>query len=242
MSDAVIEGADAPPDTVFVPRDEQASILAAALGSVRMTEGERRWGVAIGRLSGWLVAAVMVVPLGYTLAILRNRPVPQDRIFVSIMHSDGTTEAAKPIEDLTPSEHEAAVTEFVFNYVDYRISYTWEDIQRNYDRTRFTTLGDAQTEYVKSMTEGPEQPTMMLGKLGERRGPNAFEASYTLRIKAPDGRGWLPDMPRRVQISLAQFPGLPAEVARRLDPLKMVVIRWDERPARFDPTQPGGKQ
>jgi type IV secretory pathway component VirB8 len=251
MNDMVADGSPAPvPSSVFVPREEQSAVLAAALATVRQTEGERRWSVALGRLSGWLVAATMVVPLGYTLSILKNRPVPQEKIWVAIMHSDGSTEAAKPIEDLTPSEREAAICQFMYDYVFYRVSYTWENIQRNYDRTRFVTYGDAQKEYVATMNEAPDRPTATLGKTGEKRvsdvtvsrtGPFAFEATYTLSIKNKEGV-WLNDMKRRVLMSYGTFEGIPAEVARRLDPLKLVTTRWDDHPAVFDPTKTGGKQ
>ena len=248
MSDGAIE--HGPPATVFVPREEQAAVIAAALAAVRNTEGERRWNIALGRLSGWMVAALMVVPLGYTLSIIEHRPVPKDHIWVAIMHSDGTTEEAKPVEDISASENEAATTQFVFDYVDSRESYNWETVQRNYDRTRFVTVGEAQKEYIEAMTLHPDRPTETLGKTGERRvlvgdpsrvSTDAFEVPYTLRIKTREGI-WSPDIRRRVRISYATFAGLPAEVARRIDPLKLVVTRYDDRPATYDPTAPGGSR
>lgn len=247
MSDVAFDQA---PANALVPREEQAAILAAALAAVRNTEGERRWNIAIGRMSGWLVAAMMAVPLGYTLSIIKNRPLPKDHIWVSIMHSDGTTEEAKPIEDLTPSEHDAAVSQFIFEYVENRVSYTWESVQHTYDRTRFVTFGDAQKAYVEEMTIRPDRPTETLGKAGERRaenievtptGPHAYEVVYTLKMKTPEGV-WLPDMRRRVEIAFGTFNGLPPEIARRLDPLKLVVIGWDDHPAAYNPTAPGGKR
>lgn len=234
----------------LVPREEQAAILAAALAAVRNTEGERRWNIAIGRLSGWFVAAAMVMPLCYCLSIIAKRPLPKDHIWVAIMHSDGSTEEAKPIEDLTASEHDAAVSQFIFEYVENRVAYSWENIQHSYDRTRFVTFGDAQKAYVEEMTISPDRPTESLGKVGERRaesievnptGPHAYEAVYTLKIKTKDGV-WLPDMRRRVEIAFGTFNGLPPEIARRLDPLKLVVIGWNDHPAAYNPTAPGGKR
>lgn len=242
MSDATFE--NAPPPTVFVPRESQAAVIAAALAAVRNTEGERRWGIAIGRLSGWFVAAMMVVPLSYALSIIKNRPVPQDRIWVAIMHSDLSTEEAKPVEDITPSQKEAATAEFMFNYVDYRVSYSWETVQNNYDRTRYVTVGAEQKNYIDEMTERPERLTIKLGKYGEQRvkvgspsriDDEAFEVPYTLQIKSKEGV-WSREMSCRARISYTTLPSLPPEVARHYDPLKLVVTRYDPRPATPDPT------
>jgi len=247
--DAVTDGfVPVPPPSGFVPPATQSAILAAALGAVRKTEGERRWTTVISQLSGWIVAAAMVVPLGYSLSILKNRPVPQDKIWVALMHSDGTTEAAKPVEDLTPSQREAAVSQFIFNYVEYRMGYDLSHYVYNFQRTLFMTAPVAQGELEAEMKTSPDRPTLTLGQIGERRisdvqpvrvASNAFDVTYTVRIRAKEGQ-WLPESRRRAHITYAISASMPAEVARRLDPLKLVVIRWEDHPATYDPTAPGG--
>jgi type IV secretory pathway component VirB8 len=254
MNDMPTEFAEdtAPPLSSTVPQPDDVAMLAAALAAVRNTEGERRWTSVLANLSGWLVAAAMVVPLAITLTILKNRPEPKDRIWVSIIHSDGTSEAAKPIENMTQTERENAVTAFVFNYVNYRMSYDVGHLQYNFDFVRFTTSpdGGAQDEYIDSMSKAPNRPTEWLGALGEsrisdeqvsREGENAFEVTYTQKIRTKEGT-WLPDHHRRARISYAVSPSMPAEIARRIDPLKLVVTRWDDHPATYDPTAPGGRQ
>jgi type IV secretory pathway component VirB8 len=199
-----------------------------------------------------MVAACMAVPVTYSLVILKNRPVPQDHIWVAIQHSDGSTEPAKPIENLTQTEREDAVSTFIFSYVNYRKSYDVAHLQYNFDYVRFTTSPEngAQDEYIAEMSKSPNRPTEWLGTLGEsrisdeqvsREGDNAFEVTYTQKIKTKEGT-WLPDHHRRVRISYATSPAMPPEIARRLDPLKLVVTRWDDHPATYDPTAPGGRQ
>ena len=51
-----------------------------------------------------------------------------------------------------------------------------------------------------------------------------------------------PEMRRRVDIAFGTFDGLPAEIARRLDPLKLVVVGWNDHPAAYNPAAPGGKR
>ena len=247
--DAIVDPIPQPPEAGFVPREDQAALLAAAFTAVRKTEGERRWSNVITQLSGWLVAAAMVIPTGYTLAILKNRPVPQDRIWVSMMHSDGSTEPAKA--DLTPSEHEAAVSAFMFNYVDYRRSYDFSHLKYNYDRTRFMTAPEAQPELQNEMKDGPNAPFAVFGMLGERRvtidsnpsrtGPDSFEVTYTERLKSRDGVWETGVHHRRVRITYAPSASMPAEIAHRLDPLRLIVTRWDDHDAAYDPT-PGGQK
>ena len=249
MNDMLVDESDpVPPPAAFVPRPEQAAQLAAALAAVRMTEGERRWSNVVTQLSGWMVAALMVVPLGYSISLLKNRPMPQDHIWVAIQHSDGSTEPAKPIEDQTPSERENTITSFIYDYVDSRMSYDWEHLKRNYDRTKFMTAPGAQREYTDAMVNSPDRPTETMGKLGERRlsniapvrsGDTSFEVTYTEMIRTKEGI-WLPERNRRARISYATSTDMPTEIARRYDPLKLVVTRFYEFPANYDPTAPGG--
>lgn len=246
--DAIVDQVPQTQPPPFVPREDQAALIAAALAAVRKSEGARRWENVITNLSGWLVAATMIVPFGYTLAILKNRPVPQDRIWVSMMHSDGSTEPAKA--DLTPSEREAAISAFMFNYVDYRRSYDFNHLKYNYDRARFTTAPEAQEELKTEMRDSPDSPFAQLGVMGERRisditpsrtGPDSFEVSYTERIKSKEGIWDLSPHHRRARITYAISVSMPAEIAHRLDPLRAVVTRFDDHPAAYDPATGGQK-
>jgi type IV secretory pathway component VirB8 len=241
-----------PPFSACVPQPDEAASLAIALAAVRKTEGERRWTSVMSHMSGWLAAACMAAPLSYSLWILKNRPVPQPEIWVAMVHSDGTTDPAKPVGNMTQTERENATTAFVFNYVNYRKSYDVGHLQYNFDFVRFTTSpdGGAQDEFIAEMTKSDSRPTEWLGVLGEsrisdeqvsREGENAFEVTYTQRIRTKEG-SWLPDHRRRVRLSYAVSPSMPPEIARRLDPLKLVVTRWDDHPATYDPTAPGGRQ
>jgi type IV secretory pathway component VirB8 len=239
-----------PPPSVFLPRPTSTADLAVALAAVRQTDSERRVGNIVLAVSGWLVAAAMVVPLGYCLSIIKNRPVPQDRIYTALIHDDHTIEPAKPIEDMTVTERENTITQFMGDYVDYRVSYDAEHIKRNYDRTRFTTMGDAQKEYIALMTTDPDRPTETLGLNGERRvgdvtvsrvggivgeEAGAFEVLYTVKIKPKQGQ-WLQDLHRRARISFTTSKNMPAEIARRIDPLKLVTTRWSDHDAAYTET------
>ena len=121
-------------------------MIAAALAAVRNTEGRAPMGNCDR-------ATIRLVRRGHdggaarlcTLSIIKNRPVPQDRIWVAIMHSDLVdrgSQASRGHDAFAERGSDSRV--HVYNYVDYRVSYNWETVQNNYDRTRYVTVGAEQ--------------------------------------------------------------------------------------------------
>lgn len=235
-------------------RDESvdASVIAAAMSAVRRTEGERKLGRIAALMSGWLVAAALTYPLIQMETIIRNRPVPHDRIWVSFVDVHGMPIAeAKPAEDLDPSQRESVIMNFMTNYVTHRLQYTWEEQQHDYDWVRFTTYGPEQLKYINDMTISSGAPSKVLGKSGTinvtwtgtpyRTGPNSFDVLYKIQLMTKDG-AVLPEQTRRATIAYSILDGMPAEIAHRLDPLKVVVTRWTTEPAEFDASKLGAER
>lgn len=239
MSDTTIPAP--PPLAAFVPRDEQVKTLAVAMAAVRRAEVDRRFNLAAGAFAGWAAAALATGGLCFALSVLKNRPVPQDRMWVSVLHTDGTQEPTRLVADLTPTERTAIASKTVFDYVDWRVGYTWEAIRKNYDRVQAISVGDARTDYTKEMFENNDRPTLLLGERGSRSaeigtvsqiGPNAWEVVYTRKMRDRAGV-LLPEQRRRVRMSTATLEGMPAPIAYRFSPLKLVVTKWDDQPAEL---------
>lgn len=232
---------ETPPTSILIPRDDGAEALAIALAAVHIIERERRWTDAIKFLGGWVVAACLVPPLIMAVHGLSNQRPPEDKIWIATIYSDGSApNPASPVQDQSPSEREGTIKKFMYDYVSYRKSYTFTDLRYNYDWVRFTTAGPEQARYMKSINDDEDRPTETLGKDGERRvskqfanriGPDAFEVTYRQTSKGKDGL--TKEETRRVRITYNISKDMPAEVAHRLDPLKVVVVGWDDNPTQF---------
>lgn len=220
------------PENAFVPREDEASLLARAMAFVRKTEGERRWTTTLAMSSGWLAAMCMGGALAYSMTIIKNRPVPQDRPFISFINSDGVPQPAR--SNLTQQEALLVMQSFMRDYLRHRINYTWETVQGNYDWVRMVTFGDEQKAYT-DMMQGPTGPfktyaeggTRTITWMGTPEQTGQFVFLVPFKYQTKDKQGIVsPEISEVATVTFNRLNSLPIAIASDHDPLKIVVTRF----------------
>lgn len=240
------------PENYLVRPEADDGFLSRAIASAMSIVAERHlvfWTVAA---SGWFVAVLLTWPLVKMMNIVENRPVPQDRIFVSFVDHVTHLPVSEPVEttQLKADDKLSILQAFATNYVIHRLTYDYGNQQHDFDQTRLTTQGQAQIDYVKETLDGPATPYKTYGVLGKQvvawvgephpTGPYSVTVPYTLNVVDREGHP-KPDVHGNAIIDYRRDPSMPGIVATRTnDPLRLVVFGFAKEPATFDPAKFGG--
>ena len=237
MTDAVdsIIGS-APPPAGFVPRGDQLHRREDAFRAVHGFERDRRYMAFVTGFGGWILSAFLAVLLALAILLVLHRPVPHDRLLVTVLHDDGTYTPPQPIERADETEHELAVRNVMFNYVVARESYTWEAIQHDYDVVSALSAAAEQARYQGFILgKDPERPTAKYGKAGDvaisnvhifRVAPNAMEVHFvrTIRQEHVDTATTERMIAR---ITYAPSDAIPATILQQYDPASILITKYD---------------
>jgi type IV secretory pathway component VirB8 len=195
MSDAVV-----PPG--YVVRGMALSEARRAMAASHGFERERRIRrlVAIG--GGWAVAVMMTAVAIACLGVMWVRPVPRDRVYVAILHDDGTYDAPQVREDLPRRQRDILFRHTVIQYVFARENYSWEGVNANYVRASAMSAPAERDRYQAVMLDkrNPENPAVVYGEglnasiadvtavqvRPDPASPNAVDAMFVVKITAPN--------------------------------------------------------
>lgn len=237
MTDVVDSIIDSPPPPAgFVPRGDQLRLRDDAFHAVHDFERDRRRMAFVTGFGGWMLSAFLAVLLALAMLLVLHRPVPHDRLLVTVLHDDGTYTPPQPIERADETEHELAVRNAMFNYVVARESYTWEAIQHNYDVASALSAPAEQARYQGFILgKNPERPTAQYGKTGDvaisnvhifRVAPNAMEAHFVRTIRQEHGD--VVTKERMIaRITYAPSDAIPATILQQYDPAGILITKYD---------------
>lgn len=213
-------------------------------------ERERRIRRLVTIGGGWAVAAMMTGVAAVCLGVMWVRPVPQDRIWLTVMHDDGTYDPPAVREDLPRSQQAILFRYTVEQYVKARENYSWEGINANYKRASAMSAPAELARYQGVMLDRkhPENPAVLYGDglnaaiadVGnivvrlDPNSPNAVVASFVLKITPPN----LP--PRTVRKTAVMTwmdarDRIPPEVQQQFDPAGIAFTHYSSNP---DPDAP----
>jgi type IV secretory pathway component VirB8 len=237
MSDATGHLMDnVPPSAGFVPRGDQLRQREEAFHAVHDFERARRRMALVTGFGGWVMSAFLAVLLALAILLLLHRPVPHDRLLVTVLHDDGTYAPPQPIEDASPTEHELAVRNVMYNYVVARESYTWEAIQHDYDVVSALSALAEQTQYQGFILgKDPDRPTAKFGKTGDaavsnvhifRVAPNAMEVHYVRTLRQEHGDAVTKER-MIARITYAPSDTIPVTILQQYDPAGILITKYD---------------
>lgn len=217
---------------------EEASRVMAAAASLDRERRVRRL-VTVG--GGWAMAALMGSVAAAALGVLWVRPVPRDRVYVAILHDDGTYDAPVAREDLPASRREMLFRYSVVQYVKARENYSWEGVNANYRRASAMSAPGERDRYQAVMLDrrNPENPAVLYGDglnaaisdvtaiqvRNDPASPNAVDAVFLVKITAPN------QAPRviRKTARMTWMPAedrIPPEVQQEFDPLAIAFSHY----------------
>jgi type IV secretion system protein VirB8 len=234
MSDAA--DIETPPAAGFVARGADLKEREVAFRAVHSLEHDRRRMAFLTGFGGWIVSCVLAVLLALAILLVLHRPVPHDRLLVTVLHDDGTYTPPEPISEAPPAEHELAVKNVMFNYVVARESYTWEAIQHDYDEVSALSAPDEQARYQAFILgSDPERPTVKYGKAGDvsvsnvhvfRVAPNAMEVHFVRTERMEHGEA--SSRERMIaRITYAPSQAIPVTVLQQYDPAGILITKYD---------------
>ena len=105
--------------------------VTRAIAAARGLERERRIRRLVTIGGGWAVAGMMAAVAAGCLGVIWVRPVPRDRIYVAVLHADGTYDAPQARDDLPRSRRDMLFRHTVIQYVFARENYSWESVNAN---------------------------------------------------------------------------------------------------------------
>lgn len=248
----LVPPADAPPPQVFTPRGVDTEGMIEALVVARESDHERSIGAQVVMFGGWGLSLVFALLFAFALKILSDVPKHHDDMYVSYIRPNGQPLPPIAVDDMTPSQKKDAGIEFIANYIQWRNAYRWEDIQHYFDLTKALTHGAARDDYIAWMTQGPQRPTLMYEKNGTATldpapnsmfititGPNSYEIVFKLLSSNKDAVK-LPPRCYRARIATMVMMTMPPAFARLYDPLRLVVVGYDQQPAAYNFSVAGG--
>lgn len=225
----------------FVPRGKDLVELKQVAHEVRSLERERRIARLLSVAGGWIVAGFMTTVAGGCLAVMYTRPVPQDRLLISVLHDDGTYDAPQVKDDLPKSRREMLFRYTVTQYVRARESYSWEGVQNNYNLVSAISSPDERTRYQRIMLNkhDPENPVLLYGDGLDaaiadviaiqikpvQDSPNSVDAVFKVKIVSPK----MPDRTIQKTARLAWMAAedrIPAKVQQEQDPLGIAFTHY----------------
>jgi type IV secretory pathway component VirB8 len=226
----------APPSAGLVPRGDQLQQREDAFRAVHGFERDRRRMAFVTGFGGWILSAFLAVLLALAILLVLHRPVPHDRLLVTVLHDDGTYTPPQPIEQAGETEQELAVRNVMFNYVVARESYTWEAIQHDYDVVSALSAPAEQARYQGFILgKDPERPTAKYGKAGDvavsnvhifRVAPNAMEAHFVRTVRQEHGDAVTKER-MIARITYVPSDAIPATVLQQYDPAGILITKYD---------------
>lgn len=238
MSDATV------PDG-FALRGEALAEASRVVALARGMERERRLRRLITIGGGWAVAAMMGGVAAACLGVMWARPVPRDRVYVAILHDDGTYDAPVAREDLPPSRRDMLFRHTVIQYVQARENYSWEGVNANYRRVSAMSAPAERDRYQAVMLDRrhPENPAVLYGDglnaaiadvaavqvRTDPASPNAVDALVLLKITAPN------QVPRTIRKTvrmtwMSAEDRIPLDVQQTYDPLGIAFTHYSSTP------------
>lgn len=220
------------PGFALRPGDVAEAKRSLAVVDSLVREGRLRRLVTIA--GGWVFGSLMTLIAVACLRVMWVRPVVHDRVYVSIVHDDGTFDAPALRDDLPRSLHDAVFRHTVIQYVRDNENYVWESINGNYKRVSAMSTPAERARYQAKMLDrkNPENPAVLYGE-GQNAAvvdveaiqvrtdpatPNAVTAAFLLKITPPG----LP--PRRLRKTanmtwLSAADTIPPDIQQLYDPL-----------------------
>ena len=238
MSDNV-----APPG--FALRGEALQEVTRAVAAARGLERERRVRRAISIGGGWAVAGLMSLVAAASLGVMWNRPVPQDRFYMAVLHDDGTYDAPTVREDLPPSRRDMLFRHTVIQYVLARENYSWEGVNGNYRRVSAMSAPAERDRYQAVMLDrrNAENPAVLYGEglsasiadvtaiqvKADPASPNAVDAVFWVKVTAPN------QAPRSIRKTarMTWIPAddrIPPEIQQTYDPMGIAFTHYSSTP------------
>jgi type IV secretory pathway component VirB8 len=238
MSDAA-----APPG--YALRGAELAEVTRAIAAARGLERERRVRRIVTICGGWAVAAMMSIVSAVCLGVMWIRPVPQDRLFVAVLHDDGTYDAPQVREDLPRGRRDMLFRHTVAQYVFARENYSWEGVNANYRRASAMSAPAERDRYQAVMLDRrhPENPAVVYGDglnaaivdvtaiqvKADPASPNAVDAVFLLKVTAPN------QAPRTVRKTarMTWMPAedrIPPEIQQVYDPLGIAFTHYTSTP------------
>lgn len=229
----------------FALRGEALHEITHAVAAARGLERERRVRRALSIGGGWAVAGMMTVVAGACLAVMWNRPIPQDRIYVSVLHDDGTYDAPIVREDLPRSQREMLFRHTIVEYIKARENYTWEAENANYRRASAMSAPVERDRYQSVMLDrkNPDNPETLYGSgtnaatadvvavqvQVDPASPNAVAAVFLVKVTPPNQE------PRTIRKTarMTWMPAaglIPAAVQTEYDPAGIAFTHYSSTP------------
>lgn len=230
----------------FTVEDARAGFAssAAAVAEEAMSDARemRRESVRLRRMvtgGGWAVAAFMTVVATASLAVMAVRPVPQDRLAISLLRADGMS-VPMLRQDMPQSMRETLLTYSLINYVRARESYSWGGEGAQWRQASAMSAPEEQRRYQAFMKGGDKRPEVLYGR-GNSAGTaealnvtiradlsasNAATAYFTLRVTMPDKPPV--DVPMTAQMTWmdAEQAALPIEIQQEYDPAGIAMTHY----------------
>jgi len=238
-----VSGAAAPPD--FALKGEGLTGTTRAIAAVRGLERERRIRRLVTIGGGWAVAGMMSLTAAACLGVMWVRPVPQDRLYIAVLHDDGTYDAPAAREDLPRSQRDMLFRHTVIQYVFARENYSWEGVNANYRRASAMSAPAERDRYQSVMLDRrhPENPAVVYGEglnaatadvmaiqvKADPASPNAVDAVFLVRITAPNQ----PPRTIRKTARMTWMPAadrIPPEIQQVHDPLGIAFTHYTATP------------
>src|SRR4051812_29436919 len=120
------------------------------------------------------MAVIMGLIAAAAITLVWRRPVPQDRIYVALQHSDGTYDPPILKQDLPQSARDLLFRHTVISYIEARENYTWEAVRKDYNKVSAMSAPDERDRYQALMLDksNPKNPMALYGE-----GPGAKTAT-----------------------------------------------------------------
>ncbi len=215
------------------------------MNTVASLDRERRIRRLVTVGGGWVMAVLMGGVAAAALGVMWVRPVPRDRVYVAILHDDGSYDAPVAREDLPASRREVLFRYSVVQYVKARENYSWEGVNGNYRRVSAMSTPAERDRYQATMLDrrNPENPAVLYGDglnaaiaditaiqvRTDPASPNAVDAVFLVKITAAN------QAPRTIRKTarLTWLPAedrIPPEVQQEFDPLAIAFSHYSSTP------------
>ena len=229
----------------LVLRGEALQEATRAMNAVASLDRERRIRRLVTVGGGWVMAMLMGGVAAAALGVMWVRPVPRDRVYVAVLHDDGTYDAPIAREDLSASRKEMLFRYSVVQYVKARENYSWEGVNINYRRVSAMSSPTERDRYQAVMIDrrNPDNPAVLYGDglnaaiadvtaiqvRSDPASPNSVDAVFLVKITAPN------QAPRTIRKTarLTWMPAedrIPPEVQQEFDPLAIAFTHYSSTP------------